>query len=281
MKKHFLILIALISLSSFSVVFGQRNSSKKVKHPMKIAEIQKRVNLDEGQIENLMKIYDEYKLKMDSAIHIIMDEQEAALLISNAKNEFEVQFMSLLSEEQKTEYLQNKVKNKMPMKIAEILKMVTLDKKQQKSLMAIYRVYKAEMDSAIYIVSDKTEASTLMYTARKKFNTQFMDMLSDDQVIEYIRASSHMEVMNKANAKIESLRESGEYSEEDLKKFTGQIFEYFMMEKIVYARDKYDIKKQKENIAQLKKLEPASLKKANALQKVKHQGKPYQNGFQW
>ncbi|MCD7972970.1 MAG: hypothetical protein LUG18_09965 [Candidatus Azobacteroides sp.] len=54
-----------------------------------------------------------------------------------------------------------------------------------------------------------------------------------------------------------------------------------MAEKVVYAWEKYDIEKQKENIAQLKRFEPTSLKEANAQQKIKYNGKPHQNNYKW
>jgi hypothetical protein len=85
-----------------------------------------------------------------------------------------------------------------------------------------------------------------------------MKILSGRQKIEYVRNSSYPEIMDKADVKVKVLRESGKYSDKELEKFTSEIFEYLMLEKIAYICDKYDIERQKENIAQLKKYEPQS-----------------------
>ncbi|GHT54191.1 hypothetical protein FACS189446_3310 [Bacteroidia bacterium] len=128
---------------------------------------------------------------------------------------------------------------------------------------------------------DKTKAAELIYETKKKFNTKFMNLLSDKQKIEYVRNSSYPEIMEKAKVKMKELQKTEEYSAEELEKNTLEIFEYLMLEKIAYICDKYDIERQKQNIAQLKKYEPQALKTANARQKAKHQGVTYQNGYQW
>lgn len=54
-----------------------------------------------------------------------------------------------------------------------------------------------------------------------------------------------------------------------------------MSEKIVYARDKYDIKKQKENISRLKNLLPKALRESNIREKQKGQGKISNGTINW
>jgi hypothetical protein len=171
--------------------------------------------------------------------------------------------------------------NNRPLLTAEINKMVELDSVQVKKINDLYIDYEATMYYAINKEPDKKESATLIYRAKMRFNTKLMDLLSDKQKIEYVRNSSHPEIMEKAGVKVSVLRRTEKYTEEELERFTFEIFEYLMLEKITYICDKYNIERQKENIAQLKKYEPASLRAANVLQKAKHQGVVYQNGYKW
>ncbi len=168
-----------------------------------------------------------------------------------------------------------------PLKIAEICKMVELKNEQKTLLNQLYDAYMQGMDSAIYVIEDKIIASKLIYKTKERFDANFYGMLSNKQKIEYIRNYSVPEIAHKTEAKIKTLQDSGNYTEVELSNFYSEIFEYFMLEKIAYVTDKYNITRQKENIAQLKKLEPKSLKTANSLQKAKVEGKTYQKGYQW
>jgi hypothetical protein len=166
-------------------------------------------------------------------------------------------------------------------KVAEICKMVDLDLVQIEMLASYYDSYIVDMDSAINKTSDKKVASALIYKANMNFNSKFMDILSDKQKAEYVRNASYAEIMEKTKVKVKKLRQTEKYTEQELDKFTSDIFDYLMLEKIAYVCDKYNIERQKENIAQLKKYEPQALKTANALEKAKHQGVTYQNGYRW
>jgi hypothetical protein len=170
---------------------------------------------------------------------------------------------------------------KVSQQVAEICKMVDLNESQIMLINGMSAIFETEMDSALYKITDKKEASKLIFEAKKRFNEGWMNLLSEKQRVEYVRNSSYSEIMNKVSDKVDALREDPKYSEADLQKFTQEIFEYLMLEKIVYVTDKYNIGRQKENIAQLKKLEPASLKEADAFKKAKHQGVVFQNGFKW
>lgn len=165
--------------------------------------------------------------------------------------------------------------------VAELNKMVDLNDNQKTKLLSLYSAYLDSLEVAIKNVSDREQSSLKIYQCKQFFNTSFMDMLSEKQKSEYVRAYAYPEVTEKAKAKVKILEKSGKYSEKELQKSFTEIYEYLMLEKIVYATQRYDIEKQKENIAQLKKSEPQSLRAANAYQKVKHQGVKYQDGFQW
>lgn len=168
-----------------------------------------------------------------------------------------------------------------PLKIAEICKMVQLDSNQKSVLNNLYVSYKAAMDSAIFLIESPAAASKLIYHTKEVFNSKFMELLSDKQKAEYVRNTAAPEIAKKTDAKMKTLRKSGDYTELELEASYSEIYEYFMLEKIVYVSDKFNIDRQKENIAQLKKLEPQMLKTANSIQKAKHQGKTYQKGYQW
>ncbi len=168
-----------------------------------------------------------------------------------------------------------------PVRIAEINKMVQLNNDQKSALNNLYDKYKHHMDSALYKIEMPMEASALIYKAKQRFNAGFMKLLSQKQKAEYIRNTATPEIAKKTEAKIKTLQKSGDYNESELQVAYNEIFEYFMLEKMVYVNDKYNIERQKENIAQLKKLEPQMLKTANAMQKAKHQGKTYQKGYKW
>lgn len=100
-----------------------------------------------------------------------------------------------------------------------------------------------------------------------------MATFTESQRNKYIEVTSTPEVEAKTDYKLSLLKEANEYSDLELKLKRKAIFAYLMSEKIVYARDKYDIKKQKENISRLKNLIPKALLESNIREKQKGQGK--------
>jgi hypothetical protein len=58
--------------------------------------------------------------------------------------------------------------------------------------------------------------------------------------------------MAKAEAKVDLLRQNGNYTEQELQQKRQEIFNYLIKEKVVYLRDKFNIAKQKDNIHKLK-----------------------------
>ncbi|MCD7973977.1 MAG: hypothetical protein LUG18_15175, partial [Candidatus Azobacteroides sp.] len=81
-------------------------------------------------------------------------------------------------------------KNRLPLKLAEITKMVALDDNQLSVLKQQYKEYAAAMDSAIYKVEDKDRAAALIRASRQQFNTVFMNLLTGEQKEEYLRATT-------------------------------------------------------------------------------------------
>lgn len=165
--------------------------------------------------------------------------------------------------------------------LVELKSIITVSPTQEVLINEAYNGYQLSKDSIALMVKNPTEVARLKRHAQKKYDKALMGALSNSQLIEYIQVSSTPEVLEKAEAKIAVLRENGDYTEDELKAEKAKIFNYLMLEKVVYARDKYDYAKQKENIGQLKKLKPAKMVKAETYEKLKVQGKHYQGKIQW
>ncbi len=182
---------------------------------------------------------------------------------------------------QKKDIAQLKKNQRSDRKIREIKKVIKLSPTQETALREAYSKHQQMGDSILLRVKDAATAAQLKYESDKEFHTVLMKTLTESQRNTYITVNATPEVMAKAKARTELLRETGNYTEEQLAQATTNIFNYLILEKIVYERDKYDYLKQKENIRQLKKLEPSDLKKANTQEKLKTEGKYYQGKTKW
>ncbi len=166
-------------------------------------------------------------------------------------------------------------------KIIEITKIVKLSAAQERTIRMAYDAYNAVTDSALYKVNDPVAASRLKYEAGKEFNEKLMNTFTEAQRNRYIRITSAAEVEAKAKYKTDLLAESGEYTADELAEKKAEIFNYLMAEKVVYARDKYNIRKQKENISRLKNTQPRSLRESNIREKQKGQGRIVNGKIRW
>lgn len=166
-------------------------------------------------------------------------------------------------------------------KIIEITKIVKLSGNQEQAIRVAYDLYNSKVDSALYEVSNAKDAARVKYEAGKAFNKALMSILTEVQRNKYIEVTSTPEVEAKTEYKLSLLKEANEYSDLELQLKRKAIFTYLMSEKIVYARDKYDIKKQKENISRLKNLLPKALRESNIREKQKGQGKISNGSINW
>ncbi len=166
-------------------------------------------------------------------------------------------------------------------KLIEIKKIITLTPEQEDSIRYLHRQYSVIADSALYSIADPIVAAQVKYEANKVFHNGFMALLTEEQKVKYIQITSSPEIKAKTEAKIQTLRETGQYTEAELSQQYDAIYKYLMLEKVVYVRDKYRIPQQKMNIAQLKKMQPKALQAANADEKLKHNGKPRSKNYQW
>lgn len=166
-------------------------------------------------------------------------------------------------------------------KIIELKKIISLSTQQEQQIKKLYDEYSVMNDSIIYHIQNPDIAAQMSYDTNKKCHEGIMNLLSDSQKTKYIRVTSTPEINAKTEAKIQILRESNKYSETQLDSMKKETFEYLMLEKVVYARDKYKIQQQKDNIRKLKHLEPKSLSESNTREKLKAQGKINRGNINW
>lgn len=120
------------------------------------------------------------------------------------------------------------------------------------------------------------------YEIEKICHEEIIAQLSDRQIAEYCNTVFAPEVTAKTDYRISLLTEvDNDYTEEELAKARKDIYNYLMLEKIVYFRYKYDFAKQKENISRLKAIQPASLKASINNEKQKGYGKVMSGHVNW
>lgn len=166
-------------------------------------------------------------------------------------------------------------------KIIEIAKIVKLSERQETAIREAYDRYNEKTDSSLYIIKDAVVAARMKYEANKAFNETLMNILSEPQRNRYIQVTSTPEIEAKARYKVSLLEETGEYTDTELATKEKEIFNYLMAEKIVYVRDKYNIRKQKENIRRLKQVQPVSLRESEIREKQKAQGRVVNGKVRW
>lgn len=166
-------------------------------------------------------------------------------------------------------------------KIIEIKKIITISPTQEETIRQAYEAYSVCNDSILYQVQDALQAAYLKRKSEKTYNQLFMAVLTESQKNTYIQITSTPEVAEKAAAKVAVLKETGGYTDAQLDSAQTEIFNYLMLEKKVYAKEKYNYHKQKENIGQLKKLQPSRLKQANARQKLHAEGLMEKGKIHW
>ena len=129
--------------------------------------------------------------------------------------------------------------------------------------------------------SDPAQAAILKYQANKQIQDTLIAILTDQQQIQYFTVRGTPDVMAKVEAKIAVLRESGEYSEQELSQKQQEIFEFLMNEQIIIQRERYNIATQKDNIRRLRTTQPASLRESDTRKKLKAEGRMNNGKIKW
>lgn len=120
------------------------------------------------------------------------------------------------------------------------------------------------------------------YEIEKQYHEEFISQLSDIQIAEYCNTVFAPEVTAKTDYRISLLTEvDNDYTESELENARKEIYNYLMLEKIVYFKYKYDFAKQKNNISRLKAIQPASLKSSLNNEKQKGYGKVMSGHVNW
>src|SRR5690554_510913 len=166
-------------------------------------------------------------------------------------------------------------------RMTEIKKLVDLSSAQESEFKQLCMTYQLQLDSALYFEDDPISYVNKINKAEKEFTQTFYTILTDKQTTQYAYNKGYADVKRKTADKLNLLRETGAYNEAELKKIEEQIFNYLMLEKVVYMRDKHDVSKQKENIHRLKAIQPPYLKAAESHRKLKHNGRTNKGKVKW
>lgn len=120
------------------------------------------------------------------------------------------------------------------------------------------------------------------YEIDKKNHEKLIKTMSDKQIADYCMLNFAPEVEAKTEYRLSLLTEvDNDYSESELEKIRNDIFNYLMLEKIVYYKYKYDYSAQKENIGRLKAIQPAAMKNSINNEKQKSYGKVVSGTVNW
>ena len=140
--------------------------------------------------------------------------------------------------------------------------------------------YKSTTDSITRSISNSEDEYQKKYDAAKAYHENLMKTLTESQIASYVRTTCAPEIKAKTEYRISLLREGGDYTEDELSAMYSDIYNYLMLEKIVYFRYKYDFATQKNNISRLKAIQPNALKESQTIEKQKGLGK-VRTGDSW
>ena len=166
-------------------------------------------------------------------------------------------------------------------KISIMERFIPLSNQQKSILSNATAKLKASQDSINKNVKDIDKAMQLQYDAKQAFHNVFISTLSTSQLIKYVKVTYTPEIKAKTGYYISLLNEIHKYDEISLTTLRKEIFEYLILEKIVYVKHKYDYGKQKENISRLKTIQPKTLKESLNLEKQKGMNKIRNGRITW
>ncbi|MCF0189809.1 MAG: hypothetical protein HUJ96_00970 [Marinilabiliaceae bacterium] len=165
-------------------------------------------------------------------------------------------------------------------KMYDIFRCVVLKEHQVPELYAECFDYALRKDSC-KLLKDDTEYQSFQFITDSIFNCRLFEIMTDSQAIVYARHKGMMDVKMKTKEKMYYLENSKLYSKIELAAMERRIFQYLMLEKLVYMRDKYDLVKQKMNIQSLKNVQPKCLKEAETRRKLINRGDIVDGKINW
>jgi hypothetical protein len=157
---------------------------------------------------------------------------------------------------------------------------VELSKEQGNILKGVIRSY-YRMEDMAKLETDAQQADTMKNEAAKFVYLNLTKALDEKQWEQYLLNRSKSAAAKTTAQKIGVLKKHDQYTEEQLSHFDKEIYGFLISENILRLRHKYDEKKLQDGLREMKKFEPASLKKASALEKLGDKMKAYRGTYQW
>ncbi|MDR0712415.1 MAG: hypothetical protein LBF67_08770 [Prevotellaceae bacterium] len=153
--------------------------------------------------------------------------------------------------------------------VAEVKCMVALTPAQEQAYASCCAAFHKVVRHAVFVEKDAAATSLMLIEARQALADTLMLMLTEEQRVTYIRNAESGSVKLKTEEKMAAMREMGEFSQEELGKFYREIYDYFMLERVVHTLQKHNI--EAAGYKQMPK-KPESLSTANKLERLKISG---------
>ena len=167
-------------------------------------------------------------------------------------------------------------------RMAAMTSAVKVNNMQRKAMHSAMTRRRDALDATERTGSNAREVAFRKYEIEKMCHEEIVSQLSDKQIAEYCENTFAPEVTAKTDYRMSLLTEvDNEYTDAELQKIRNDIYNYLMLEKIVYYKYKYDFAKQKENIGRLKAIQPAAMKAAVINEKQKSYNKVSAGRVQW
>ncbi|MCL2649544.1 MAG: hypothetical protein FWD60_00795 [Candidatus Azobacteroides sp.] len=144
-------------------------------------------------------------------------------------------------------------------KVSEVETMVELSASQKNDLQIAAESYFWKTDSAKFIVKDAQTASDMKLEATKEFALGLEKILTDDQLTQYYRNKCAAFIQNKTAERAEILKQT--FPENEVNSSYDALYDYYLKEKVINEKYKYDKVKREKELAILSKNKPEILSK--------------------
>ncbi|GAB6011359.1 hypothetical protein [Viscerimonas tarda] len=155
-----------------------------------------------------------------------------------------------------------------------------LRKDQETALKEIIRTY-YRMEDIAKLETDQQHADSIKHEASRFMFEKLNKILVEGQWEVYLVNCSKSAATKATAQKMRVLKKHDQYTEEQLSRFDKEIYSFILNENILRLRHKFDEKKLQDGLREMKKLEPMSLRKASALEKLSDNAKAYRGTYQW
>jgi Spy/CpxP family protein refolding chaperone len=248
----------------------------------KVNDLKKIVTLTASQEQQIRMLYYDYSKKNDSISQSEIDPVVVTKKKKILNKKCQEDMVNLLDNSQKERYIEVTTSNSgIGHKITELKSIITLTPAQEQQIRNLYTESSKRNDSISLNENDPVAVGRIKKEQSIKVYQGVMSILTDDQKQAYVKAISDKDITARAEAKIQILRETNQYTEDQLTSMKTQIYNYLMLEQVVNTRDKYDENKRHENLFKLKQLRPDAMKEADKLLQLKAQGRIQNGSINW